>query len=54
MVSIMNDPFWEVSNHMTPDMILIMIDLVEDWVINEKPDITLMEACFLTNNIGVA
>ena len=49
-----NDPFWELSNHISPDTILLIIDLVEDWVVNEKPNITLMEACFLTNNFGVA
>jgi len=47
------DPFWELSNHLSPDTILLMIDVIEDWVINEQPEITLMEACFLTNNIGV-
>ena len=33
---------------------LQVLDLVEDWVVNEKPNITFMEACFLTNNFGVA
>jgi|TARA_B100001939_G_C16598112_1_gene469807 hypothetical protein len=50
----MNDPFWELTNHISPDTILLIIDLVEDWVITEQPDITLSEACFLTNNFGVA
>ena len=50
----MNDPFWELSNHISPDTILLILDLVEDWVVNEKPNISLMEACFLTNNFGVA
>ena len=54
MNSIQYDPFWEVKNHLHPDTILLMIDLIEDWVINDEPDISLMEACFLTNNIGVA
>ena len=49
----MNDPFWELSNHISPDTILLILDLVEDWVVNEKPDITLMELRFLTNNFGV-
>ena len=49
----MNDPFWELTNHISPDTILLIIDLVEDWVITEQPDITLSEACFLTNNFGV-
>jgi hypothetical protein len=47
------DPFWELSYHLHPDIILLMIDVIEDWVVHEQPDITLMEACFLTNNIGV-
>ena len=50
----MNDPFWELTNHISPDTILLIIDLVEDWVVTEKPNITLSEACFLTNNFGVA
>tara|TARA_S200002703_G_scaffold144301_1_gene137889 strand:- start:973 stop:1137 length:165 start_codon:yes stop_codon:yes gene_type:complete len=54
MTNIQNDPFWELSTHLTPDMILFMIDMIEHWVVNEQPEITLMEACFLTNNIGVA
>ncbi len=49
-----SDPFLEVSNHMTPDMMLVLIDMLEDWVVNDKPSITLVEACFLTHNIGVA
>lgn len=49
-----SDPFLEVSNHMTPDMMLVLIDMLEDWVVNDKPSITLIEACFLTHNIGVA
>ena len=47
------DPFWELSYHLHPDIILLMIDVIEDWVVHEQPDITLMEACFLTNTIGV-
>ena len=49
-----SDPFWDLTNHIDPDTILLILDLVEDWVVNEKPNITLMEACFLTNNFGVA
>ncbi len=49
-----NDPYWELMYHISPDTMLLMIDFIEDWVINEKPEISLMEACFLTNNIGVA
>tara|TARA_R100000005_G_C4896221_1_gene140567 strand:+ start:321 stop:485 length:165 start_codon:yes stop_codon:yes gene_type:complete len=51
-----NDPFWDLCNFhgMSPENILLMIDFIEEWVINEQPEITLMEACFLTNNIGMA
>tara|TARA_B100000900_G_scaffold410910_1_gene429589 strand:+ start:447 stop:617 length:171 start_codon:yes stop_codon:yes gene_type:complete len=49
-----NDPLWETSKHMNPDMMLVIIDMVEDWVVNEKPDIKMMDVCFLTNNFGVA
>jgi len=49
-----SDPFWDLTNHIDPDTILLILDLVEDWVVNEKPNISLMEACFLTNNFGVA
>ena len=49
-----SDHFWDLTNHIDPDTILLILDLVEDWVVNEKPNITMMEACFLTNNFGVA
>ncbi len=54
MNNIQSDPFWELSYHIPPDTILLMIDFIEDWVVNEQPETSLMEAPFLTNNIGVA
>ena len=47
----MNDPFWELSNHISPDTILLILDLVEDWVVNEQHLID--GVMFLTNNFGV-
>lgn len=49
-----NDPLWMTAQHMNPDMMLVLIDMVEQWIINEQPEITLMDACFITNNFGVA
>ena len=49
-----NDPLWETARHMDPDMMLLIIDMVEEWIVESKPDITMMDACFLTNNFGVA
>ena len=49
-----NDPLCETARHMDPDTMLLIIDMVEEWIIESKPDITMMDACFLTNNFGVA
>jgi len=29
-------------------------DVVEEWITTEQPEISMMDACFLTNNFGVA
>ena len=39
-----NDPLWETAKHMDPDMMLVLIDMVEEWIIESKPDITMMDA----------
>ena len=49
-----NDPLWVTAQHMSPDMMLVIIDMVEEWITTEQPEISMMDACFLTNNFGVA
>jgi len=49
-----NDPLWITAQHMSPAMMLLIIAMVEEWIVESKPDITLMDACFITNNFGVA
>ena len=39
---------------MSPDDMIHLIDLMEAWVIEDRPDIKMIDACFLSRIIGIA
>ena len=49
-----NDTLYEASKYMSPDDMIHLIDLMEAWVIEDRPDIKMIDACFLSRIIGIA
>ena len=39
---------------MSPDDMIHLIDLMEAWVIEDRSDIKMIDACFLSRIIGIA
>jgi|TARA_A100001037_G_C14604757_1_gene394596 hypothetical protein len=50
------DPYWKIiHNHwMTIPDIDALLDGVQEWVVDDRPDITLNEACLLGYYIAIA
>ena len=55
-IVLQNDPYFKIimCNWMNWEDIDFLITEMENWVVDEKPNLTLSEAIMLSRNIGIA